>query len=65
MTGRLPSPGTRRFWGTFAGALYVSGAQPLGGGGAQVPGVGGDHERPARVERQPVQGEPVYGGSGL
>ncbi len=42
-------------------ARCISGAQPLGGG-AQVPGVGGDHERPARVERQPVQREPVHGG---
>jgi hypothetical protein len=33
--------------------LYESGAQPVGYRGAEVPGVGGDHKRPARVERQP------------
>src|ERR1700679_599662 len=57
--------GVRRLWISFADAVDKGGAHSLGGGGAPVPGVGGDHEGAARVERQPVQGEAVDGRVGL
>jgi hypothetical protein len=43
--------------------LYESGAQPVGYRGAEVPGVGGDHKRPARVERQPSSASRYTAGS--
>lgn len=55
----------RRCGNAFAGALYVSGAQPVGYRGAEVPGVGGDLKRPARVERQPSSASRYTAGSGL
>jgi hypothetical protein len=55
----------RRCGNAFAGALHESGAQPVGYRGAEVPGVGGDHKRPARVERQPSSASRYTAGSGL
>jgi hypothetical protein len=60
--GRPRVEGLRWVWLAFACAFDVRGAQPLG---AQIPGMGGHHEGPARVERQPVHGEAVDGRIGL